>query len=169
MLRTLAQATALCSALVICSPTPSAPQSQSEADARKAIATFCEQPLSSEGRAAVRTLLNFAEASDRVLITTSPEFTPWIREDKTYDHSSLLTGAYIAGNVLSQLDSGVRGNDPYSGIIQVFRVYRHLKSKAAPFEVAEIEDLLEIHRRGELGDRFAEIAKKRKNRKGEEK
>ena len=69
----------------------------------------------------------------------------------------MLLGAFIAGNVLAQLDSGVKRNDSYSGMIQVFRVYRHLKAEEPAYNVPEIEDLLALHRRGELAPHLAKL------------
>ena len=137
----------------------------SEADVRRAIATFCDRPLSTEGRIAPKVILEFAEASDAVLITIGPDYVPWIRTDKRYDNSEPLLAAYVGGNVLAQLDSGVKGNDAYSGTIQVFRVYRHLRSKDPSFKVPEIEDQLELHRKGELAVHFAKVAKESKENK----
>src|SRR5262245_25233227 len=138
-------------------------QTPSEAAVRRAISTFCDAPLSTKGRAAPKTILEFGEASDAVLITISPGYVPWTRADKKYENSELLLAAYVAGNVLGQLDSGVKGNDAYSGMIQVFRVYRHLKAKDASFKVPEIEDYLEMHRKGELAVHFAKVAKESKH------
>jgi hypothetical protein len=93
----------------------------SEAAVRRAVATFCDSPLSADGRAAAKTIIEFAEASDAVLITINPGYVPWIGADREYINSDLLLAAYVAGNTIAQLDSGVKGNDAYSGTIQVFR------------------------------------------------
>lgn len=140
---------------------PLATQTPSERQVRHAIGTFCEQPLDDKGRAAAKVLIEFAEASAAVSITVAQEYTPWLKADRVPKHSELLLRAYIAGNTLGQLDSGVKGNDPYSATIQVFRVYRHLKANDPTYSVPEIEDLLELHRKGALPAHFAKLAENR--------
>ncbi len=84
-----------------------------------------------------------------------------MKADKDLKHSEIILAAYIAGNTLGQLDSGVKGNDPYSATIQVLRVYRHLKANDPTYRVPEIEDLLELHRKGALPAHFSKLAVKR--------
>jgi hypothetical protein len=142
-----------------------------EADFRRAAAKFLEQPLSEEGRTAVLTILEFAEESDKVTVVIGPWFVPWMRlgEDKKPEHLNLLLAAYTAGNVLSQLDSGVNANDTYSATIQVFRVYRYLKSRDSSYAVPEVETLLEIHRKGGLATHFDKAEKEGKENQDKEK
>ena len=63
--------------------------------------------------------------------------------------------AFTAGNVRSQLDSGVCRDDPYSGLIAVFRVYRHLKKANPELTIPEVETLLELHQQGKLMEHLA--------------
>jgi hypothetical protein len=139
-------------------PTPEV----SESDFRRAAAIFLAEPASAEGRAAVQTVIAFSAATDKVEVTISPGLTPWTFKVKKYKNDELLLGAYIAGNTLGQLDSGVKGNDPYSGIIQVFRVYRYLKAQDRTLSVPDIDALLAIHKKGELAVHLAKIGKEKK-------
>ena len=54
----------------------------------------------------------------------------------------LLLAAYAAGNTRSQLLSGVRQNDRYSGLITLFAVYRQLQEKDKDFKVAPVDELM---------------------------
>lgn len=82
-------------------------------------------------------------------MTIGRKALPWFGE-KDYRHNELLLCAFIAGNVRSQLDSGVNANDSYSGLIQVFRVYRYLKKKVRNYSIPGVEDLLKLHKDGKL-------------------
>lgn len=129
---------------------------------RRACADFLVKPPTREGRVAAKQILEVAVKSEAVDVTISTDFCPWMAPGKDYKHAELLLAAYVAGNCLAQLDSGVAANDPYSGAIQVFRVYRHLKSQDASYAVSEIDALLALHKKGELAAHFAKAAKQDK-------
>ena len=97
-----------------------------------------------------------------VPVPVAQEYTPWVKVDRDLNHSEVILAAYIAGNTLGQLDSGVKGNDPYSATIQVSRVYRHLKGNDPTYTLPAIEELLELHRKGALPAHFAKLAETRK-------
>jgi hypothetical protein len=116
---------------------------------RRAVSTFLKQPTSSASKHSARTILKFAEESEDVSVLISRKAVPWVG-GKKYEHREILLCAFIAGNVLSQLDSGVNANDPYSGLIKVFRVYRYLKKRKKGYTVPEVERLLAMHKEGKL-------------------
>ncbi|HEX5009092.1 MAG TPA: NTF2 fold immunity protein [Planctomycetota bacterium] len=121
-----------------------------DGDVKHSLAVFAETPLGSEGEAALATIVDFAEASAKVEIVVSEEFVPWIGAQEDVPHSELLLGAWVAGNVRSQLDSGVTRSDAYAGMLQMFAVYGALKATEPKFKVPAIEGFLDRHRRGEL-------------------
>jgi hypothetical protein len=114
---------------------------------RHALAVLAESPLDKKGDAALATIVDFAEKSDKVEITIAEGGLPWVGK---VPHSELLLGAFIAGNLRSQLDSGVTRSDAYSGMLEVFAVYSALKAKEPKFSVPSIDGFLEQHRRGDL-------------------
>jgi hypothetical protein len=146
---------------VVCSAASAAEEAVtlSEAEFRRYATIFLDQPLSEEGQAAAGFLLKFVEDTDKVSVTIAPWFVPWIFGEKEYKNTEWLLAAYAIGNALSQLDSGICVSDAYSGEIQVFRVYRHMKAKDASYSVPEIENLLAVHKKGELAAYLAKAEK----------
>jgi hypothetical protein len=130
-----------------------------EEEFRKAAAAFLRQPITKDGKVVpeAAVVLEFAVNSKEVSVTISSTYASKIGGDKETKYSGVLMGAYMAGNVLAQLDSGVNGNDAYSGEIQVFRVYRYLKTLDPSYKVPEIEEMLAVHAKGGLA---AYLAKK---------
>ena len=133
--------------------------------ARRAITLFLDNPLSADAEAARELVERFAERNDTVLVITSADHTPWIdnEQDEQEEPAAVLLTAHIAGNVASQLDSGVRADDAYSGWIQVFRTYRFLKKRDKNLRVPAIEELLALHRNGQLMTYAIKLQEKYKN------
>ncbi|MHC5057638.1 MAG: hypothetical protein ACYTKD_23445 [Planctomycetota bacterium] len=121
----------------------------SETSVRSAIERFLKAPTVASSKTSMRTILKFAEESDDVSVFISRKATPWVGEKK-YRHSEVLLCALIAGNVRSQLDSGVSANDSYSGMLQVFRVYRYIRKRDRSYVVRELDDLIAMHKAGRL-------------------
>ncbi len=121
----------------------------SESSVRRAISTFLSQPTSPVSKQAKNMIIEFAVDSDDVSVVITSKATPWSGR-KDCKHAGVLLCAFIAGNILSQLDSGVKADDSYSGLMKVFRVYRHLKSAEKSYNVPEVEQLLAMHRQGRL-------------------
>jgi hypothetical protein len=145
----------LCSTIGSADDAPPSPER-----VRAACDLFCSEPLGEHARLCAAVIWKFSEESDLVKVTVGPHYLPWMKRDDIPKHTDLLVVAFIAGNVASQLDSGVKASDPYSGIIQVFRVYRALNAKDSSYEIAEIEHLLALHREGKLSEHFESLAKK---------
>jgi hypothetical protein len=136
---------------------PEAEPPPTEAQFRRAAATFLASPLSDEGQRAMRTIALFAESSEDVTVVMHMGYLAWMRADKLCKYPAELMMAFAAGNVLAQLDAGVDRNDAYSGMIQVFRVYRGLKAATGGYAVPEIESLMAQHRKGNLWLHLAQI------------
>jgi len=120
-----------------------------EKDVRAAIREFLETPWTGRPSQSRRTIHTFAGQSKEVLVITCDTTFSWFG-DLGQPYRGVLFDAYVAGNVRSQLDSGIKGDDPYSGLIQVFRVYRHLRAESPDYRVPELEKLLALHRKGKL-------------------
>ena len=126
----------------------------SEESVRSAIESFLQNPTAPSEQ--VNTIVMFSVESDAVKVVIDTDVCcTWLRADKKYEHAGLLLVAFTAGNVRSQLDSGVCRDDPYSGLIAVFRVYRHLKQANPALTIPEVEKLLELHRQGKLTEHLA--------------
>jgi len=136
----------------------------SEESVRSAIESFLQNPAAAAE--SELTIAQFMEKNDAVHIFIDLNgYCSWLRADKEYDHKTTLMIAFTTGNIRSQLDSGVCRDDPYSGLLTVFRVYRHLKKANPEWTIPEIENLLELHRQGKLMEHLA----KEKSRAAEEK
>lgn len=143
--------------LLLASPVSADEQAElSSDDILQVIHYFSSDPLSERSDAFVSAFFEYAEASEDVQINVSVHLYNWLTREPEVKYESKLFAAGIAGNLRSQLESGVTGNDDYSGLLLLFRVYNHLKSVDADFEVAEIEEQLEAHRRGELRNYIAQ-------------
>ena len=121
-----------------------------KAVAVKAIAEFREHPLSEEGRFAAGKVITFAEQSPDVTVHIANPLVPWLHDGIDERYRSLMLGAYIAGNVQSQLDHGAKKDDPYSGMLVVFEVYRQIKKADKGCHIPEIEKFMELDVKEEL-------------------
>ena len=130
---------------------------------------FLEDPLGKNAKNYARAIMKFAIQTPKAAIVFGEEEMKWIGKDKKY--SFLLFPAYIAGNTQSQLNSGVKRNDRYSGLLSLFRVYRTLKKHNKEFKTEAVEKLLKLHKEGKLVQYLLELEKKKpttltpKNRK----
>jgi hypothetical protein len=115
-------------------------------------------PISERGVAARAVILEFAEKSDAVLIEVSERAMPWAVDERVPEQARLvLTGAYVAGNVKSQLERHVNANDSMAGWKEVFRAYDVLRKHAAGLRVPGVEELLEEDKSGRLQERAVEL------------
>jgi hypothetical protein len=93
-----------------------------------------------------------------VFTVKSKDDMPWV--GKKVKHGELLMIAYLAGSAGSQLDTGVFGHDPHSAWLGVFRLYRVLQRADRKYKVAEVEQLLDLHRKGKLMKHLVELQEK---------
>ena len=130
--------------LLVPSDAQSDPQAISKDTARKAIELFCANPLSEDADGAASIILKFAEASSDIHITITVKALPWFNNPTPVKHSQQLLGAFLAGNVKSQLTTGTAKNDPYAGVLQVIATYRQIQKREPDFKLAEVEHLIEL-------------------------
>lgn len=115
-------------------------------------------PISERGVAARAVILEFADKSDSVLINISERAMPWEADPRTPDAAKrVLTGAYVAGNVRSQLERKVNTNDSMAGWTAVFRAYEALRKHSRGIRIATIEALIEEEKNGQLKARALEV------------
>jgi hypothetical protein len=133
------------------------PFSLTEGLFREAVSLF----LDTGDKKYTKDIVEFITKSDKVNVVVSPETAPWVNKGNN-ENSALLLVAFLAGNALSQLDSGIKRSDPYSGTLQVFRLYRRLQTKNKKYQVPEIEELFKLHQNGKLISYFEKISSKQK-------
>jgi hypothetical protein len=122
------------------------------------ISILQRDPISERGVAARSVILEFAEKSDTVLIEVSERAMPWAVDERIPEQARLvLTGAYVAGNVKSQLERKVNANDSMAGWQEVFRAYEVLRKHAGGLRVPGVEELLEESKSGKLKERASEL------------
>jgi hypothetical protein len=104
-------------------------------------------------------ILEFAEKSDTVLIEVSERAMPWVADARVPEQAKMvLTGAYVAGNVKSQLERKVNANDSMAGWKEVFRAYEMLRKHAGgSLRVPGVEQLLQEEKNGKLQQRAQEL------------
>jgi hypothetical protein len=121
------------------------PKTISKDIAQKAIELFCADPLSTDADGAAAVILKFAQDSPKVEVNLTPKACPWFRDKANpVKYSAKLLGAYVAGNVKSQLASGQTKNDSYAGVLQVIATYHQLQKREPDFKLPEVEHLIEL-------------------------
>jgi hypothetical protein len=133
------------------------------AEARKAIKLFQEKPATPEGKDAGKQILIFAAQSKDVVVSLGNEEASWfgLEKDKKDENAGRLMVAYVAGSVLSQLDSKKSTHDMYAGLQQVFRTYQQLQKQDKDFKRPELDKLIAMDKEGKLKKHVAEILEKR--------
>ncbi len=125
---------------------------------RRASFLLLDDPLSKTARDSARLILLYTLQKPNAAVGLSRQELRWI--GKGDQRSLLLLAAYAAGDVGSQLNSGVKRNDRYSGLLCLFRVYRALREKEESFKVSEVEDLLQLHQEGKLVNHLQKLEEK---------
>ena len=127
----------------------------SKEDARRAIAIFRRDPLNSQGEMTRPIILKFAEDNPDVEIALDEKHLAWFSNKSLADDiRSMLLVAFVAGDVQSQLDSGKTKDDPVAASEQVIATYRQLQKANPKLKVREIEDLIDLQKRGKLAESF---------------
>jgi hypothetical protein len=117
---------------------------------RQTCSVFLNDPLNPSSRDWARLIMLYTLESPNAAVVLGREELRWAGLDKEEPRNLLLLAGYAAGNIQSQLNSGVKRNDRYSGLLTLFRVYRTLCEKDNKFRVAPLESLLDLHREGKL-------------------
>jgi hypothetical protein len=120
------------------------------------IDTFLTDPLgaSAELRKAV---LAHAETHAEATIAIDEGVAFWFADEKPYAAADIVLLGYIAGSLRTQLETQVWRDDPHSGLLQVARVYRALRTKDAKFVHAGLDQLAKDHADGRLAARAAKL------------
>ena len=128
---------------------------------RQTSSVLLEDPLNKSARDWARLILLYTQQKSNVEVLFGSEELRWSGVEKGDPSSLLLLAAYAAGNIQSQLNSGVKRNDRYSGLLTLFRVYRALREKNAQFRIAAVEDLLARHKEAKLTPHLQKLEEKK--------
>ena len=136
----------------------------SKSEARQAIAVLEKSVLSANAAEAAATITRFADESEEVLIVVGPETMPWVQDSAGPDAKirELLTAAYVAGDVKSQLAKKRPDDDPYSGWLFVIKAYKEIRSKRPRVSIPEVEELMAKDKDGTL-KKEADTLRKKEN------
>ncbi len=106
-------------------------------------------------------VLYVLETKNFEVVLGKEEWT-WTGLESEHPHATLLLAGYVSGNLLSQMNSGVKRNDRYSGLLTLFRVYRTLRETDMEFKPIEaIDKLLKMHKENTLLTHLQELDKKK--------
>ncbi len=117
---------------------------------------FLGDPVGASADLRKAVLAHAEEHSDaNVVIDQGVAF--WFGDEQPYAAADIVLLGYIAGSFRSQLETHVWRDDPYSGLLQVARVYRALRKKDAKFVHARLDELAKDHEEGKLAARAAKV------------
>lgn len=118
---------------------------------RQTSSLLVDDPLNESARDWSRLILLYALQSSNTSAALGTEELGWAGVDKGDPRRSLLLlAAYASGNIRSQLSSGVKRNDRYSGLLALFGVYRALQKRDGKFSISAVETLLARHKEAKL-------------------
>ncbi|MGH7173407.1 MAG: hypothetical protein ACRELF_16950 [Gemmataceae bacterium] len=117
---------------------------------RQISSALLNDPRHTSARGWSRLILLYRMRTSSAAVVVGSEELHWVGLDDDDRHGLLLLAAYAAGNIQSQLNSGVKRNDRYSGLLTLFHVYRALREQDRKFNIAAVDYLLELHRQNKL-------------------
>lgn len=123
------------------------------------LTVFLEDPLHEKGKDIAKLLVVSTMQTPKAAVMLGEPELKWLGK-KEDDRGLLLLAAYVSGNTRSQLLSGVKQNDRYSGLVTLFAVYQRLQDKDKDYKIAEVEELRKLHRDGKLLAHLVEMEKK---------
>lgn len=108
-----------------------------------------------------RLILLYTMQTSSAAVVLGSEEMHWVALDPGERRCLLLLAAYAAGNIQSQLNSGVKRNDRYSGLLTLFRVYRVLQEQDAKFKILAVDRLFSLHREDKLLEHLRKLDEKK--------
>jgi hypothetical protein len=127
-----------------------------EQDFRRAVAAFWADPFAPQAADLAKVIIVFTLDTRKAMVVVDKQTLDWFGDD---DRGRNLMVAYFAGSVSAQLDAGVKVNDPYSGLIQTFRLYRLIRARDETYKNARLEELLTLYKDGKLEAHLAKVKK----------
>lgn len=105
---------------------------------------FLENPAGDSAHEQMKAIFMFTIQTPKAAVVVGSDELKWFGNDDK--RTPLLLAAFFVGNVQSQLHSGVKRNDRYSGLLSLFQVYRVLQDKDKNFKVPAVEELWQLHK-----------------------
>ena len=134
----------------------------SKPEVLQAISVLERNITSPEAIDAAKTVVDYAQESDDVMVDIGPEQVPWVGEKWGLDQEremacqSMLFAAFVAGNVKSQIGSERAQNDTFSGWVFAIKAYERLRAKGS-FQSPAIESLSKMQADGTLRQHAKDI------------
>lgn len=123
-------------------------------DVLKAVSILENNFLSEPATSAANVVMQFAAATNDVKVELNDKVAPWLlgkaANDTEEGYRYMLTAAYIAGNIKSQLSSKKPVDDPVSGWTLVIKSYDTLNERTK-LTLPSVEKLKEEQAKGKLG------------------
>jgi hypothetical protein len=130
-----------------------------EQEVRAAIEAIEKDPLAAAKAGQAKTVMTFAEESPDVSVILERELLPFAG-NKQDPHTPLLTAAFVAGNVKSQLDSKKNKDDSYAGLQALFKAYHQIQASEKDYKVDSIDQLEALDKEGKLKEKVEQVQKK---------
>jgi len=112
---------------------------------------FLNEPGHKSAPGWARLILLYMKQTSKATVVLRSEELQWAGVGGDDRLSILLLAGYAAGNMQSQLNSGVKRNDRYSGLLTLFHVYRTLRQQDEKVpNIAAVDHLLELHQKDKL-------------------
>ena len=118
--------------------------------AMKAIQHFKQDPTSKEAMEYLSIILDFAEKSQTITVKINEKYLPYELGTINKQYDPLFIGAYIAGNVESQLTTNSTKDAAFEGIKLVLYTYVKLRSKSIIKQHKEFEKWIDLYKKNEL-------------------
>ena len=132
-------------------------QRDDEAKIRAQIEQFLADPTSESSADAAKAIAVYVTESKVVDVDISTKVCVWVLSNAEQGTKELLLAAFMAGNVRSQLDTGTKQDDSYSGIVQALRVYRALKAQNPNLKEAGMDRFAAMQAKGELNQHVLDL------------
>jgi hypothetical protein len=120
-------------------------------------------PLAEKTKPAYREILKFATQSDDVQVNISAVNCPWLNQKKgSTKWSSILLGAFIAGNIKPQIVSNIKGDNSYSGVLLALKTYQKIRKADKKYNIKELNRYAALAKKGKLQQELIKLEKKKK-------
>ncbi len=146
---------------------PEEPGNLTDAQFRRLTMVFLEDPTGKKSKELAKVIIIYTMKTPKAIVVLGTEEMKWTGGKEK--PNILLFAGYLAGNTRAQLDSGVKRDETYAGLLTLFRVYRAIKEKQKGFQNASIEKLLKLHKDQKLMSYVIEYTKKREKEMKENK
>jgi hypothetical protein len=148
----------MCVGLVMLAPADEPKTTINANQFRRISILLLEDPVGEKAQDLARLIALYVIETPDAAVVLGQEEMKWTGKDDK--RKWILFAAYLAGNAQSQLHSGVKRNDRYSGLLHLFQAYRTMQAKDKDFRIADVDHLLTLHKDDKLISHLIELEKK---------